>query len=487
MADSKLQQQAISVFLGIDLGTGSCKALLLSSDGAIVAEASQAYAVHAPKPGWAESDPPDWWQAVAKAVRAVVDGQAPQVQAIGLSGQMHGVVLVDATGNPLRPAILWADGRATQELQALEALPDTLRHRLANPAAVGMAAASLLWLKTHEEALYQKARWALQPKDWLRLWLTGKAHSEPSDASGTFLYDLLADTWAFEVMEALGLRPDLFPPLVGSAGIAGYLGPEAARHLGLPTGIPVAAGAADTAAALLGCGLKLGEAQLTVGSGAQLTVLLAEAKVDPTLRTHLFRAALPGQWYAMAAMQNAGLALEWVRALLGLSWEQAYQEAQSVAPGCEGLTFLPYLTGERTPHLDPLARGVWAGLGRHHRRGHLMRAALEGVAYSLREGLEALGEAVSPHGPLRLAGGGTAHPFWQQLLADVLKRPLTESPVRSASARGAALLGAMALGVRLSVSWQPSETTALPRASYEEGYTRFKQLYARLAGWFGTH
>lgn len=474
------------MFLGIDLGTGSCKALLLSSGGTVVSEASQAYPVNAPKPGWAESDPQAWWQAVGEAVRRAVNGYALEVQTIGLSGQMHGVVLSDASGRPLRPAILWADGRSIQELQTLRALPERLQSRLANPVVVGMAAPSLLWLKQHELTVYTKARWALQPKDWLRLWLTGEAQSEPSDASSTLLYDLLADTWGFEVMEALGLRPDLFPPLVGSAELAGYLNPEAARHLGLPTGIPVAAGAADTAAALLGCGLKVGEAQLTVGTGAQITVLLAEPKVDPTLRTHLFRAALPGQWYAIAAMQNAGLALEWLRALLGLSWEQAYQEAQSVAPGCEGLVFLPYLTGERTPHLDPLARGVWAGLGRHHRRGHLMRAALEGVAFSLREGLEALGEAIPPHIPLRLAGGGTAHPFWQQMLADVLRRPLMVSRVHSASARGAALLGAMALDVHPHAPHEPLEPVTSPSSSYEDGYARFKELYTRLSGWFGV-
>lgn len=475
------------MFLGIDLGTGSCKALLLAGDGTVLAEASEAYPVHAPRPGWAESDPLDWWRAVGKAVRAVVAGQSAEVRAVGLSGQMHGVVLADAVGTPLYPAILWADGRSSTELEALRRLPETQRRRLANPLVVGMAAPSLLWLKQHRPELYKAARWALQPKDWLRLWLTGEIGSEPSDASGTLLYDLLADTWAWDVVEALELHPGLFPPLAPSSQTAGYLRPEAALHLGLPPGVPVAAGAADTAAALLGSGLQVGEAQLTVGTGAQITMLLAEPKIDPTLRTHLFRAALPGQWYAMAAMQNAGLVLEWVRAMLGLSWEQAYAEAAEAPPGCEGLVFLPYLTGERTPHLDPLARGVWAGLGRHHRRGHLMRAALEGVAFSLREGLEALGEAVPPRSPLRLAGGGTAHPFWQQLLADILKRPLTVSPVRSASARGAALLGAMALGVKLPVSREPLEPATLPRTSYEEGYARFKQLYARLAEWFGTH
>ncbi|MCS7069454.1 MAG: xylulokinase [Meiothermus sp.] len=474
------------MFLGIDLGTGSCKALLLNHDGAIVAEASQAYPVKAPRPGWAESDPLDWWQAVGKAVRAAVGKQAPAVRAIGLSGQMHGVVLADAEGNPLYPAILWADGRSGAELTALHQLSEAQQQRLANPLVVGMAAPSLLWLKQHRPALYQAARWALQPKDWLRLRLTGEVGSEPSDASGTLLYDLLADRWAWDILEALELRPGLLPPLGPSAQVAGTLKPEAARHLGLPAGIPVAAGAADTAAALLGSGLPVGEAQLTVGTGAQITVLLTKPKIDPTLRTHLYRAALPGQWYAMAAMQNAGLALEWVRAVLGLSWAQAYREAEAVSPGSEGLTFLPYLTGERTPHLDPLARGVWAGLGRHHRRGHLMRAALEGVAFGLRAGLEALGEAIPPHSPLRLAGGGTAHPFWRQLLADVLKRPLQGVPVRSASALGAALLGALSQGLNPQGPQPPAEPAIWPQASYEEGYTRFKQLYAGLAGWFGA-
>ncbi|RDI94610.1 xylulokinase [Meiothermus sp. QL-1] len=472
------------MFLGIDLGTSSCKALLLSPEGEVLAEAQEGYAVQAPQPGWAESDPEDWWQAVGRAVRRVVERHAGEVQALGLSGQMHGVVLADAEGRPLRPAILWADTRATQELEALEALPAAQQHRLANPLAVGMAAPSLLWVKKHEPSVYQKARWALQPKDWLRFRLTQKAASEPSDASGTLLYDLAGDTWDLEVVEDLGLRPELLPPLMPSGAVAGHLTPPSAEQLGLPAGLPVAAGAADTAAALLGSGLRPGEAQLTVGSGAQLAVLLDEPRVDPTLRTHLYRAALPRQWYAMAALQNAGLALEWVRETLGLSWAEFYQEAQSVPPGSEGLVFLPYLTGERTPHLDPRARGVWAGLGRHHRRGHLARAALEGVAFGLRAGLEALGQTLPPNTPLRLAGGGSLHPFWRQMIADVLGRPLLLSPVSSASARGAARLAALALGQPLPPSPSPTQGVYPSPCDYEEGYARFQGLYARLKGWF---
>lgn len=473
------------MFLGLDLGTGSLKALLLDRDGQVQGEASRGYPVYTPHPGWAESESSDWWRAAGEATRVAVGDHAAQVRAIGLAGQMHGVVLSNLDGSPLGSAILWADGRSVDQLQALRALTYEQRRRLANPLTVGMAAPSLLWLKTNQPAHYQAACWALQPKDWLRLQFTGQAHSEPSDASGTLLYDLESDTWAFTILKALGLRSDFLAPLIPSAAIAGYLTPQAAEHLGLPSGIPVAAGAADTAAALLGSGAEVGEIQLTVGSGAQIAVMLQHPQVDPYLRTHLYRAALPGQWYAMAAMQNAGLALEWVRGLLGLSWEKAYSEAERVPAGCEGLTFLPYLTGERTPHLDPQARGVWAGLGLNHSRGHLMRSALEGLAFSLRDGLEAVGQAIPHHTPLRLAGGGTAEPFWQQMLADVLGQPLIATSFRSASARGAALLGAMAIGAVTDWPTEPLQAPITPQTSaYEEGYGRFKGLYARLEGWF---
>ncbi len=472
------------MLLSLDLGTGSLKALLLDSGGQVRGEASRPYPVEAPFPGWAESNPEDWWQAAAEAARAAVGPLAKQVVAIGLSGQMHGVVLSDTEGRPLRPAILWADGRSAEELKNLQALPKSLQLRLANPLVVGMAAPSLLWLRKHEPQVYIKARWALQPKDWLRLRLTGQAASEPSDASGTLLYDLVADTWAWEVLEQMGLRSELLPPLSPSHAVAGHLTASAARWLGLPEGLPVAAGAADTAAALLGSGLKAGEVQLTIGSGAQIAVLLEQPQLDPTLRTHLYRAALPQQWYALAAMQNAGLALEWVCNMLNLSWAEAYREAQKVPAGCEGLGFLPYLTGERTPHLAPRARGVWAGLGLGHRRGHLMRAALEGLAYSIREGLEALGAVIPSQAPLRLSGGGSKEPFWQQMLADVLGRPLISTSTPSASARGAALLAGMAAGIPVEIARSQTFIAEPQNPIYEEGYQRFRKLYGALSSWF---
>ena len=485
------------MLLGLDLGTGSAKALLLAEDGAVLGEGSAPYPVRSPRPGWAESGPEDWWKAVAAAAREAVGGRGAEVAALGLSGQMHGVVLSDVGGRPLRPAVLWADSRSSDELDAYHGLNADLRRGLANPPAVGMAGPSLLWLRRHEPQVYGSARWALQPKDWLRLRLTGEAASEPSDASATLLYDLASDRWAYPVVEALGLRPDLLAPLVPSGEDAGVLSARAAEALGLRAGLPVAAGAADTAAAMLGCGLLgPGPVQLTVGTGAQIFSAKEEPVPDPNGRTHLYRAATPDLWYSMAAVQNAGLALEWARKLLSASWDDVYGEAFSVPPGAGGVSFLPYLSGERTPRFDPAARGAWTGLGLEHTRGHLLRAALEGVAFALREGLEALEAAGTDAPELRLAGGGSggsAGEPWRQLLADVLGRPLHLLPVGVApvaSARGAAFLAGLALGFYRT----PGETLDLaPQTGlavspggqaplYDDAYERYLELYPRLGG-----
>ena len=485
------------MLLGLDLGTGSAKALLLSEDGSVRGRGSASYPVRSPRPGWAESLPADWWGAVVEATREAVGGRGAGVTALGLSGQMHGVVLSGGGGRPLRPAVLWADTRSGAELDAYRGLGAELRRGLANPPAVGMAGPSLLWLKRNEPEVYGAASLALQPKDWLRLGLTGEAAAEPSDASATLLYDLVSDDWAHPVVEALGLRGDLLAPLVPSGGAAGSLVREAADALGLPAGLPVAAGAADTAAAMLGCGLlRPGPVQLTVGTGAQIFSAKGEPGPDPRARTHLYRAAAPGLWYSMAAIQNAGLALEWARKVLGASWEQVYAEAFSVPPGAGGVLFLPYLSGERTPPFDPAARGAWTGLGLDHTRGHLLRAALEGVAFALREGLEALEDAGTPAPELRLAGGGSGRDSgepWRQLLADVLGRPLLplpESVAPVASARGAALLAGLASGAYA----RPEETLDLApgageavrpgtqRSAYEAAYGRYRELYPRLNG-----
>lgn len=482
------------MLLGLDLGTSSVKALLLDPDGTASGEGSVSYPVRSPSPGWAESRPEEWWDAVGQAAREAAGARGPEVTALGLSGQMHGVVLAGPDGCPLRPAVLWADARSTDHLHACRSLDEDARRRLANPLATGMAGPTLLWLRDNEPGVYESARWALQPKDWLRLQLTGEAAAEPSDASATLLYDLLADRWDYEVVEALGLRPDLLAPLVASSDTAGELTREAAEHLGLQAGLPVAAGAADTAAAMLGSGLlEPGLVQLTVGTGAQIVGPADHPAPDPHGKTHLYRAAAPDLFYSMAAIQNAGLALEWARRVLGASWEEVYEEAFSVPAGAEGAVFLPYLSGERTPHLDPAARGAWTGLGLGHGRGHLLRAALEGVAFALREGLEALEAAGISVPELRLAGGGATKEPWRRLLADVLDRPLRLLPgdvAANASARGAALLAGVAAGVyasvedTLSLAPEPERTIHPGKESsaYEAAYARYRELYPRLRG-----
>ena len=483
------------MLLGLDLGTSSVKALLLDEGGAVLGEGSASYAVRAPLPGWAESSPEAWWEAVLEATASAVGRRGAEVTALGLSGQMHGVVLTDELGLPLRPAVLWADARSSAELAAYRGLDEDLGRRLANPPAVGMAGPSLLWLRDKEPDTYASARWALQPKDWLRMRLTGEAATEPSDASATLLYDLLADDWSYAIAEDLGLRAELLAPLVPSAGIAGTLEEEAADDLGLREGLPVAAGAADTAAAMLGAGLlRPGPVQLTVGTGGQIVTPKEGPDPDPHGRTHLYRAAVPGLWYSMAAVQNAGLALEWVRKVLGASWNEVYEEAFAVPPGSGGVTFLPYLSGERTPRFDPGARGAWTGLGLDHTRGHLLRAALEGVAFALREALEALEDQGTVAPELCLAGGGTGGNSgepWRQLLADVFGRPLRLLPdeISSvASSRGAAFLAGLASGVyptaedTIPLTPEPQSLIRPGETSYDPAYKRYKQLYPRLYG-----
>ena len=354
----------------------------------------------------------------------------------------------------------------------------------------GMAGPMLAWLAAHEPASYAATRWALQPKDWLRARLTGQVQAEPSDASATLMYDVLADTWDRGVVEALGLEVDLLAPLLPSAGSpAGELQPVPARELGLTPGIPVAAGGADTAVAALGSGLvEPGTAQLTIGTGAQVVVPVprpSEADLqggEPV--THLYRAATDDGWYAMAAVLNGGLALDWVRRTLGVSWTELY--AAAATPGsADDPFFLPHLSGERTPHLDPGLRGAWVGLAPEHDRSRLLRAALEGVALAVRDAVEAARRPDRPLVDLRLAGGGTTNPAFRQLVSNVVGARLRVVDVAAASGRGAALLGARAAGLLdqrglLDLLPPVAEPSVLPEpaesAVEDERYQRFGEL-----------
>jgi xylulokinase len=431
------------VHLGLDIGTSAVKALLVGEDGGVLATGRAPCAVDTPADGRAEAPPGAWVTAAREAIAQV---GAPRVEAIGLSGQMHGVVLCDPGGEPVRPAILWPDTRAVAEAARWPAR--------GNPPAPGFAGPILAWLEAHEPETLRRARWALQPKDWLRLALGAPAATEPSDASATLLWDLEADGWT---------RDDpLLPPVRASAAVAGELAGDA---LGLPRGVPIVHGAADTAAALL----VAGERMLNLGTGAQLaqrTDAALPAVDAPTC--HRFRAAGEG-WYALAAVQNAGLALDWARRLMGDEGE----------PRVGGPLFVPHLSGERTPLLDPTARGAWTGLSLATDRAALLGSVHEGVALGIRWARDALdAEAGRADAPLRLLGGGSLRPSFAQLLADALAEPLELLDVADASALGAAwLAGAPAVAPRVIRTVEPRAEAA---ALLEERFAAWRVVVRNL-------
>lgn len=477
------------MLLGLDIGTSSTKALLLDLRGEPIAEASASYAVEHPGPGLAETDPARWWAAAVEAVAQLPRGNRAAVRGVGLSGQMHGVVLARADATPVRPAILWLDGRAAASLASYPAEAGRIT---GNPPSTGMTGPTLAWLREREPAELAAARFALLAKDWIRLRLTGEAGTDPSDASGTLLSG--ADgLWNAGLLAALGIAPELLPPVRESSAAAGQLTPGAAAALGLPPGIPVATGAGDTLAAALGSGLlREDQAQLAIGTSAQVVVPRASwPGFSP--RLNVYRSAAPAglpRWCLMAAMLNGGGALDWARAALQLGWDEAFARAfAEEGPGGE-IAFLPYLTGERTPWMDPHLRAAWVGASPADGAGALMRAAFTGVAFGIRAGLDALREHGAAPVRLRLAGGGTVRPAWRQLLADALGLPLDAVSVANAAARGAALLGGLAAAVIA-----PSDLSALapavtpvaePRdaAALTASYARFLDLRARLATWF---
>ena len=443
--------------LGIDLGTSSVKVIVTDLRGGMVGQATRSYRRLSLQPSWSESEPTEWLAATSAAVGQAMTEMEVDVQGIGFSGQMHGLVASAANGGAVRPAMLWSDSRAVAELRSFSSLPPSAQSRLGNPLTPGMAGPMLLWLKRNEPGAYAATRWALQPKDWLRAQFTGEFWSEPSDASATLLYDVEADGWDFGVMDLLGVDRSIVPELLPrSASVAGRLTTTGAGILGLRVGTPVAVGAADTAAAALGSGLTHeGTAQLTVGSGAQVvTPLLRRMPHELAPVIHEYRAATNAGWYRLGAVVSAGLTLDWVRDVLSVSWSDLYAAA-AVAMAADDPIFLPHLNGERTPYFDPSMRGAWVGLSPRHDKSDLIRAALEGVAFAIREAVSAVLDATRVP-ELRLAGGGSVNQHWRQLLADVLAIPLRPIQVPAASGRGAALLAGEAAGL-----WTESEVLAL--------------------------
>lgn len=459
-ADSRL-------LLGIDLGTSSVKVLLTTTDGPAAGRGTAEYDILIPGPGRAEQEPEAWWGAVRAAVARALAGSDPrQIAAIGLSGQMHGTVLLDEGGLPLARAIIWPDQRSGRQVDVLTGMigRERLLQIIGGPLATGFMAPTVRWIRDERPELWARVRYAVLPKDYLRLRLTGELASEPSDGSGTALLDERRRDWSDEVLAAVGLTRDHLPPLRESASLAGTLLPPAAADLGLPPGIPVVTGAADTPCGMLGAGVVAPDAFLmTLSTGGQLAVPAAEVRVDPLGRTHTFCSALaPGGasagWYQMGAILSAGLALRWLRdSILAVEGPDAYDRmtawAAEAEPGAGGLVFLPYLVGERTPHMDPLARGVLLGLTSRHGRPEIVRAVLEGITLACLDAHRALGESGVRPSRMVLAGGGARSPLWQQMVADIFGLPVCRLETDEQAAVGAVLLAGAGIG-----AFDPAET-----------------------------
>lgn len=488
---------ALELLVGVDLGTSSVKVVATGPEGRPVGSATRPYPILTPAPGHAEQDPATWCQQAAEAVREVL-AAAPAgavVRAVGVTGQMHGLVAVDQAGVPVRPAVIWPD---TRSVAACRQLRDRVgAGRLAAitgaPPATGLLAASLLWLREAEPEAYQRVRTVLAPKDYLRWWLTGEIATDPTDASGTLLLDIAARTWSEEILGELRIDPRLLPPIREPAALAGSVTAPASARTGLPVGTPVVTGAGDLMAGALALGVVgPGTGASILGTGGQLITVAGTARVDPRQRLQTFVHAAPEQWLLLGAVLAAGAALDWLAGVLGspgADLPALVAEAEKVPPGADGMVFLPYLNGVRTPTVDPHARGCFVGLGLGHGRGHLVRAVLEGVAFAIRDGLEAMRDLGVAPPSLVAAGGGARLPLWNQIQADVYGLPLVIAGDQDHSARGAARLAAAGTGGPDSAAGSyPERVVVSPdpgrQLRYEEMFAHYQALYPALADSF---
>ena len=491
---------------GIDIGTSGAKSVLIDQDGNLLAWAGQEYPLDAPHPDWAEQNPRVWLDAAQNTLRKCLqesDLAPDQVAAIGLTGQMHSLVCLDESGAPLRPAIIWADRRS--RLQVEELTRRFGRQNLAawtgNPLATGFMLASWAWLCQEEAQTATRTRWLMLPKDEVRYRMTGQIGSEPSDASSTLLFDPHRRTWSQPVLDQVGLTLDRLPPVHESAEVAGGLLPGFANACGLLSGTPVVYGCSDQTAQALSQGvIQPGLVSCTIGTGGQVFAPAAEPLHDPDLRLHLFCHALPGMWHLESAILSAGLALRWLRDQLwpGSNYNELADEAAGVEAAVDGLFFLPYLAGERTPHMDSSVRAAFSGLSLQHTRANMVRAAMEGVVFALKQGLELMLSLGIPLERLVVSGGGTRHPLWLQLQADIFGRPVYPSQAAEATGRGAALLAGIGAGIfkdareAVDRTVQPGQAPTLPRPEavehYAKAYQRFCALYPALkaAGFAGN-
>jgi xylulokinase len=490
--------------LGLDVSTTATKALLIDTDGSVVAVASAPHTLESPRPLWSEQDPAQWWQATQQSIRTVLHAHgvgATEVVGIGLTGQMHGLTLLDTRGEVLRPAILWNDQRAAAECDTIRARLglDRLVAHTGNDAFPGFTAPKLLWVRQHEPAVYARIARVLLPKDYVRYRLTGAFATDVSDAGGMLLLDLARRAWSHEVLAALDLPLAWLPQVFEGTAVTGTLTPDAAAATGLHAGTPVVAGGGDQAAQAVGVGaVRPGVVALTLGTSGVVFASCDTPLVEASGRVHAFPHAVPGRWHLMGVMLSAAGSLRWYHDTFAAptDYDALLAEAVAVPMGCEGLTFLPYLSGERTPHADPHVRGAFVGLTLHHTRAHLTRAVLEGITFGLRDNLALLAAMGLPApDEVRLSGGGTRNPHWRQLIANILAHPLVTVQTTEGAAFGAALLAGVGTGV-----WPDVEAacaagvgttgTTLPHpeasADADAAYARFRTLYPLLKPHYDT-
>lgn len=485
----------MSHVLGIDTSTTATKAVVVDGAGSVVAVGSATYDYQTPRPLWSEQDPGLWWTATREAIRsaltqAELDGSS--IEAVGLTGQMHGLALLDEAGDPIRPALLWNDQRTQAECDEMRAVVG--RERLisitGNDALTGFTAPKVLWVRANEPESYARARHALLPKDFVRLHLTGEYATDKAGASGTQLFDLAGRDWSAEILAALDIDPALLPSTHEGQEVTGVITPAAAAATGLAAGTPVVAGGGDQAASAVGTGvIDPGSLALSLGTSGVVFAATDRADHDPQGRVHAFCHALPGRWHLMGVMLSAAGSLRWFRDTLapGASFADLTAEAATAPAGCDGLLFLPYLTGERTPHPDPNARGAFVGLTVRHTRAHLIRAIMEGVAFGLRDGFDLMRAAgLGTVDEIRASGGGVASPLWRQILADVLEADIVTVNTTEGAAYGAALLAAVGAGrgrsaAEMASDWvRETDRTSRSGQSYRAHHALFTEQYDTL-------
>ena len=489
--------------LGIDVGTGGSRALVIDEAGHVVSSATVEHAPFAsPRTGWAEQDARDWGRASAAAVRLVLkygEVRADEIACVGLTGQMHGAVLLDAEDAPLRPSIIWCDVRTHEQCRALTrgVGAERLIQLVMNPALEGFTLPKLLWVREREPEVWGRVRAVLLPKDYVRLRLTGEKATDVADASGTLLFDVGRRRWSEEMLELVGLDRSLLPRAFESAEVTGRVSAAGAEATGLREGTPVVAGAGDQAAGAVGMGLvRPGAVSATIGTSGVVFAATDRPALDPKGRVHTFCHAFPEGWHVMGVTQGAGLSLRWFRDQFGAgpddgrdAYERLTEEAASAPPGADGLLWAPYLMGERTPHLDPHARAALVGLTASHTRAHVVRALLEGVAFSLRDTLTIFEEMGVPVETIRLGGGGARSPLWRQIQADIYGREVELVEADEGAAYGAALLAGVGGGAWGSVEEACAATVRVrervapqPEAArlMDEQYRTYQSIYPAL-------